>query len=137
MLERRSFSLAVYMPGDAARFPLGTIDFGFDAKGMVQISHTHGRDPPKVGSMVVVPYSSLEVVIDAFLNGNFKFKRILHKNRDFAEWSKYPMIKVILYRRKGQAWTDQILVQKWTKEAYDELPSKFMQLISFAQGIQS
>ena len=112
MLERRSFSLVVYMPGDAARFPLGSIDFGFDAKGMVQISHAYGRDPPEGDSMVVVPYNSLEVVIDAFINGNFKFKRILHKNWDrLAEWSKYPMVKVILYRRKGQALTDQILAR--------------------------
>jgi hypothetical protein len=144
MLDRRSFSLKVFKLGDYTRIPLATIDFGFDAKGMVHVAHAYGRDPPNGDNMVVIPYSSMLVVIDAFLYGTSDMSRTWS-----AKWEEQnkllPSVKVILYRRQGQIRTQQLLVQQWgcryrcEQFGYitrDELAAKYMQIIDFARSIQ-
>lgn len=140
MLDRRSYSMKVYMIGDRTRSPLGSMDFGFDAKGMVHVAHAYGGHPPGGDSMVIVPYSSLAFVVDAFLYGNFTMfgKTTSVPNEDNKV---IPMVKVILYRRKGQTCTQQILVQQWNRRegymTYGDLTAKYMQIIDFARSIQS
>jgi hypothetical protein len=141
MLERRSFSLKVFKYGDYTRIPVGTLDVGFDSKGMVHVAHAHGRDPPNGASMMVIPYSSMPVVIDAFLYGNSDMARTW--STSWKEDKKLlPHVKVILYRRQGQTRTQQLLVQQWGCEQFgyitrDELAAKYMQIIDFARSIQS
>lgn len=140
MLDRRSYSMKVYNLGDRTRSPLGSMDFGFDAKGMVHVAYAYGREPPQNDHFVVVPYSSMPVVMDAFLCGNSAMSDRVSSvpNRDNKI---VPMAKAILYRRKGQTCSQRILMQQWNRRdgwiTYDDLTAKCMQIIDFARSIQS
>ena len=143
-LERRSFSLKVFESGDYTRIPLGTIDVGFDAKGMVHVATAHGRDPPNGENMMVIPYDSMSVVIDAFLYGNSALSRTWASKWDQENKVAkiLPCVKVILYRRQGQACKQMLLMQQWVGRdmgciTRDELAAKYMKIIDFARSIQS